>query len=164
MSRTSLPLLLAALGLAACAEVPAPEAEERTVQALVVVERTEGDGEPVTSVSAKFMRSLPSDRAATEALVGARLALPALSECVAEQQLARADAASDATIETGVEITSATQFRITLNQADRQGLLTRLNRDGTSSKGNVSYLLAATPGWNTASRSGPPNWTGPTPT
>ena len=50
----------------------------------------------------------------------------------------------------GVEITSATQFRITLNQADRQGLLTRLNRDGTSSKGNVSYLLAATPGWNTA--------------
>jgi hypothetical protein len=50
----------------------------------------------------------------------------------------------------GVEITSATQFRITLNQADRQGLLTRLNRDGTSSKGNVSYLLIATPGWNTA--------------
>ena len=44
----------------------------------------------------------------------------------------------------------ARQFRITLNQADRQGLLTRLNRDGTASKGNVSYLLAATPGWNTA--------------
>lgn len=50
----------------------------------------------------------------------------------------------------GVDITSATQFRLTLNQADRQALLSRFNRDGATSKGNVAYLLAATPGWNIA--------------
>lgn len=94
MRRFLSPFALVGLLLAGCAEAQAPEAEERTVQGLLLVERTEGEGEPITSISAKFMRSLASDRAATEALVGAKLSLPGLSECVAEQELARTDAAS----------------------------------------------------------------------
>jgi len=50
----------------------------------------------------------------------------------------------------GVDLTSVSQFRITLNAADRQALLTRFNRDGASSKGNLAYLLTGAPGWNTA--------------
>jgi hypothetical protein len=52
------------------------------------------------------------------------------------------------TLTTGsVEIANATSFQVTLNTADRRALTARINRDGSASKGNSKYLLAATPGW-----------------
>jgi len=60
------------------------------------------------------------------------------------------DGAAYSLTSSGVDITNANQFRITLNGADRQALLTRLNRDGGTSRGGVAYLLTAAPGWNAA--------------
>jgi hypothetical protein len=54
------------------------------------------------------------------------------------------------------EMTNATSFQVTLNTADRRALATRINRDGTASKGNSNYLLAATPGWAAAVPVGQP--------
>ncbi len=50
----------------------------------------------------------------------------------------------------GVEIESATRFRIFLNAADRRALLTRLNRSGTASRGSIAYLVTGSPGWSAA--------------
>ncbi|TAG45713.1 MAG: hypothetical protein EAZ30_14820 [Betaproteobacteria bacterium] len=55
-----------------------------------------------------------------------------------------------------IEITNAMSFQVTLNTADRRALATRINRDGTASKGNNKYLLAATPGWAAAVGVGQP--------
>jgi hypothetical protein len=55
-----------------------------------------------------------------------------------------------------VEISNATSFQVTLNTVDRRALATRINRDGTASKGNNKYLLAATPGWVAAVGVGQP--------
>ncbi|TAG28729.1 MAG: hypothetical protein EAZ37_00735 [Burkholderiales bacterium] len=55
-----------------------------------------------------------------------------------------------------IEITNATSFQVTLNTADRRALTARINRDGTASKGNNKYLLAATPGWAAAVGVGQP--------
>ncbi|MDC7702727.1 DUF4214 domain-containing protein [Vogesella indigofera] len=46
-----------------------------------------------------------------------------------------------------VDITSATSFSITLNATDKTALASRLNKDGTSSTGNVTYNLAAAEDW-----------------
>jgi len=46
-----------------------------------------------------------------------------------------------------VEITNGTSFSITLNAADQTALASRLNKNGTSSTGNVSYNLAGAEDW-----------------
>jgi hypothetical protein len=79
------PLAIAAVSVAAtgCATQAASEGEEpsSTVEAVVHLERTATDEGASTSVSAKFMRLLPSDRATAERLVGTRVVLPAVGEC-----------------------------------------------------------------------------------
>lgn len=53
------------------------------------------------------------------------------------------------TLTTGAaEITNPSSFQVTLNAADRFALYSRINRDGTLSRGNSKYLLAASQGWN----------------
>lgn len=77
-------LLPLALGAATgCATQAASEGDEpsSTVEAVVHVERTATEDGASTSVSAKFMRILPADRAAAERLVGTRVVLPNVGEC-----------------------------------------------------------------------------------
>ena len=49
---------------------------------------------------------------------------------------------------TGVEITSATSFTVTLTGADLSNVEALLNQDGTSSAGGTSYNLSAAAVWN----------------
>ncbi|ATC63703.1 hypothetical protein CMV30_06905 [Nibricoccus aquaticus] len=48
---------------------------------------------------------------------------------------------------TSVEITSATSFSITVNGTDKSALVSRLNKNGTSSTGSITYNLAAAEDW-----------------
>ena len=70
------------LGLG-CATQAASEADETTstIQGVIHVERTATDDGATTSVSAKFLRILPSDSAAAERLVGTHVVLPSVGEC-----------------------------------------------------------------------------------
>ncbi|MEY2879388.1 MAG: hypothetical protein RLZZ15_1768, partial [Verrucomicrobiota bacterium] len=49
---------------------------------------------------------------------------------------------------TSVEISSGTAFSVTLNSTDKTALTTRLNKNGTTSNGSVTYNLAAAEDWN----------------
>ncbi len=85
--------LTMALGLAlpavGCATQATSEVDETTstIEGVIHVERTATDDGATTSVSAKFMRILPSDSAAAERLVGTRVVLPAVGECAAVSAL-----------------------------------------------------------------------------
>ncbi|RNF53082.1 DUF4347 domain-containing protein, partial [Marinomonas hwangdonensis] len=48
-----------------------------------------------------------------------------------------------------VEITSATEFTITLSATDKAALASRLNKDGDTSTGGTGYNLAVADDWNT---------------
>lgn len=90
--------LLAPLAVAmatGCATQAASEGDEptSTVEAVVHVERMATEEGASTSVSAKFMRILPADRAAAERLVGTRVVLPAVGECASVNAL-QADGAT----------------------------------------------------------------------
>ncbi|WP_173976932.1 hypothetical protein, partial [Magnetospirillum sp. LM-5] len=52
---------------------------------------------------------------------------------------------------TDVEITSATSFTVTLNNADKTALNLLLNKNGTASNGGTTYNLAAAGSWNRGS-------------
>lgn len=58
------------------------EAEARPLEAWVVLERTDADGQVRTNVSAKFVQLSEGDRALAFKLVGVRPAIPAAGECV----------------------------------------------------------------------------------
>ena len=51
----------------------------------------------------------------------------------------------------GIEISSSTQFSVTLNTTDRLNVEGLLNKNGTSSDGGTSYNLSAADDWD-----GPP--------
>ncbi len=53
-----------------------------------------------------------------------------------------------------VEITSATEFTITLSATDKAAAATRLNNNGTSSTGSATYNLAVADDWNTVITAG----------
>ncbi len=85
-SAMALGLALPAIG---CATQATSEVDETTstIEGVIHVERTATDDGATTSVSAKFMRILPSDSAAAERLVGTRVVLPAVGECAAVSAL-----------------------------------------------------------------------------
>jgi hypothetical protein len=58
------------------------EAEARPLEAWVVLERVDADGQVRTNVSAKFVQLSEGDRALAFKLVGVRPAIPAAGECV----------------------------------------------------------------------------------
>jgi hypothetical protein len=58
------------------------EAEARPLEAWVVLERVDADGQVRTNVSAKFVQLTEGDRALAFKLVGVRPAVPAAGECV----------------------------------------------------------------------------------
>jgi hypothetical protein len=49
-----------------------------------------------------------------------------------------------------VEVTSATSFTIILSATDKAAITTRLNKNGTSSTGVVTYNISAAAGWDSA--------------
>ncbi len=55
---------------------------------------------------------------------------------------------------TGVEITNATSFSVTLNASDKSAVNQILNKNGTASTGTTTYNLAAADDWNTVITSG----------
>ncbi|MBW8830002.1 MAG: DUF4347 domain-containing protein [Burkholderiales bacterium] len=57
------------------------------------------------------------------------------------------DSTSYALTSSSVEITSGTSFSISLNATDMAALVPRLNKDGSSSLGSVTYNLAAAEDW-----------------
>ncbi|WP_053422669.1 Ig-like domain-containing protein [Rheinheimera sp. KL1] len=57
------------------------------------------------------------------------------------------DASSYSLTSGSVEISSATTFSVTLNGTDRTALVSRINKNGTSSAGSVTYNLAAAEDW-----------------
>ena len=57
------------------------------------------------------------------------------------------DATAYSLTSSSVEITNSTSFSVTLNATDKTALQTRLNKNGTSSVGAVTYNLAAAEDW-----------------
>ncbi|HXC02730.1 MAG TPA: DUF4347 domain-containing protein [Opitutaceae bacterium] len=53
-----------------------------------------------------------------------------------------------------VDITNSTSFTVTLNGTDQAALASRLDKNGTSSAGSVTYNLAAASGWDAGADSG----------
>ncbi|MBB1271121.1 fibronectin type III domain-containing protein, partial [Shewanella sp. SR44-3] len=58
------------------------------------------------------------------------------------------DANSYALTSASVELTNGSSFSITLNSTDKDALISRLNKNGTSSTGAVTYNIAAAEDWN----------------
>lgn len=69
------------------ADDDADAASKRPAYGVVTVERTEGEGVSRASVSAKFMRVAPADRALAEDLVSARAVVPPGGECASLSSL-----------------------------------------------------------------------------
>jgi large repetitive protein len=59
------------------------------------------------------------------------------------------DASSYSLTSSSVEITNGSSFSVTLNSTDKNELISRLNKNGTSSNGAVTYNIAAADDWNT---------------
>ncbi|WP_165872461.1 Ig-like domain-containing protein [Shewanella frigidimarina] len=59
------------------------------------------------------------------------------------------DASSHTLTSNSVEITNGSSFSVTLNSTDKNELISRLNKNGTSSTGAVTYNIAAAEDWNT---------------
>ncbi|WP_049762913.1 Ig-like domain-containing protein [Shewanella denitrificans] len=59
------------------------------------------------------------------------------------------DASSYSLTSSSVEITNGSSFSVPLNSTDKNELISRLNKNGTSSNGAVTYNIAAADDWNT---------------
>ena len=58
------------------------------------------------------------------------------------------DASSYSLTSSSVEITNGSSFSVTLNSTDKNELISRLNKNGTTSNGAVTYNIAAAVNWN----------------
>lgn len=118
--------------------------------AAVVIADTTGNGVTVSNVAVPTVTSATYD-ASTGVLVVTGTGLLKLSGAANDINVAKLSISGDSTAYTlttaNVEITSGTSFTVTLNGTDKSALLSRLNKNGTSSNGAVTYNLAAAEDW-----------------
>jgi hypothetical protein len=80
----ALPSLLLGCATPSASEDADDDADARPLEAWVVLERVDADGQVRTNVSAKFVQLAEGDRALAFKLVGVRPAIPAVGECPAQ--------------------------------------------------------------------------------
>ncbi len=115
----------------------------------VTVADTTGNG-VIATVPAPIITSATYD-ASTGALVVTGTGFVSLAGSANDIDIGKFSVSGDSIAypltSSSVDVTSATSFTVTLNSTDIAALTTRLNQNGTSSEGEITYNLAAAEDW-----------------